>query len=181
MIRLLPITESQILMKRITYKKYVPDPASEMSMEDLLSALSDYLLNSGFQSQYGFYEMQDPEQSLDELRRAIEAALTEGDMVDENMRERLQQMQMDGTLDAADRKAHPAHGAGRLHQHRPAARSGAEALVGGQVGQSQAQARFEITDKSLDFLGYQDAARPAGLAGKVQLRTPRHPGYGYRD
>ena len=37
-------------MKRIRYSKYVPDPAGEMSMEDLLSALSDYLLQSGFQS-----------------------------------------------------------------------------------------------------------------------------------
>ena len=39
-------------MKRIRYSKYVPDPAGEMSMEDLLSALSDYLLQSGFQQQY---------------------------------------------------------------------------------------------------------------------------------
>ena len=37
-------------MKRIKYSKYVPDPAGEMSMEDLLSALSDYLLQSGFQN-----------------------------------------------------------------------------------------------------------------------------------
>ena len=36
-------------MKRIRYSKYVPDPAGEMSMEDLLGALSDYLLQSGFQ------------------------------------------------------------------------------------------------------------------------------------
>ena len=45
-------------MKRVVYSKYVPDPASEMSMEDLLNALSDYLLQSGFQS-YAFYEMRD--------------------------------------------------------------------------------------------------------------------------
>ena len=43
-------------MKRIRYSKYVPDPAGEMSMEDLLSALSDYFLQSGFQN-YMFYEM----------------------------------------------------------------------------------------------------------------------------
>ena len=33
------------------------------------------------------------------LRHAIEQALLEGDLLDEEMRERLQQMQMDGTLD----------------------------------------------------------------------------------
>ena len=43
-----------------------------MSMEDLLSALSDYLLQSGFQN-YMFYDMEG-EQTLDDLRRAIEQA-----------------------------------------------------------------------------------------------------------
>ncbi len=41
-------------MKFIKYSKYVPDPAGEMSMEDLLNALSDYLLQSGFQDPYDF-------------------------------------------------------------------------------------------------------------------------------
>src|SRR5712692_202126 len=85
-------------MKRVKYSRYVPDPAGEMSMEDLLSALSDYLLQSGFQN-YGFYDTPEGEQTLDDLRRAIEQALLEGNLLDQEMRERLQQMQMDGTLD----------------------------------------------------------------------------------
>ena len=44
----------------IKYKKYVPEPASEMSMEDLLNAFSDYLLQSGFQQQYmDYYDLND--------------------------------------------------------------------------------------------------------------------------
>src|SRR5437868_13196848 len=86
-------------MKYVKYKKYVPDPASELSMEDLLGALSDYLLQSGFQDQYMFYDVQDAEQTLEELRRALEQALLEGDLLDEQMRERLQQMQAEGKLD----------------------------------------------------------------------------------
>src|SRR5207302_8062527 len=86
-------------MKYTKFSKYVADLADEMSMEDLLGALSDYLLQSGFQNQYMFYDLQDAEQTLEELRRAIEQALMESDMLDENMRERLQQMQMEGTLD----------------------------------------------------------------------------------
>ena len=62
-------------MKRIRYSKYVPDPAGEMSMEDLLSALSDYLLQSGFQNYLSYYDPPEGEQTLDELRRAIEQAL----------------------------------------------------------------------------------------------------------
>ena len=38
-------------------------------------------------------------QTLDDLRRAIEQALLEGNLLDEEMREQLRQMQMDGSLD----------------------------------------------------------------------------------
>jgi len=85
-------------MRRIRYTKYVPDPAGEMSMEDLLSALSDYLLQSGFQN-YLYDEFGDGEQTLDDLRRAVEQALLDGDLLDEQMRQQLQQMQMEGALD----------------------------------------------------------------------------------
>jgi Ca-activated chloride channel family protein len=61
-------------MKRIRYSKYVPDPAAEMSLEDLVNALSDYLLQSGFQDPYGYYDAPD-EQTMEELRQAIEDAL----------------------------------------------------------------------------------------------------------
>ncbi|HYL94720.1 MAG TPA: VWA domain-containing protein [Terriglobales bacterium] len=153
-------------MKFIKYKKYVPDPASEMSMEDLLSALSDYFLQSGFQDQYMFYDLQDAEQTMEELRRAIEQALMEGDQIDEEMRERLQQMQMEGKLDELIDKLIQ-----RMQQedfisvdqpHDPSKQSS----VGGQVGQKQSQARFEITDKSLDFLGFRALRDLLGSLGK---------------
>src|SRR5580704_13275193 len=85
-------------MKRIRYSKYVPDPAGEMSMEDLLGALSDYLLQSGFQDSM-WYELPEGEQTLDDLRRAIEQALMNGEMFDENLREQIEQMAADGQLD----------------------------------------------------------------------------------
>ena len=153
-------------MKFIKYKKYVPDPAAEMSMEDLLSALSDYFLQSGFQEQYMFYDMQDAEQTLEELRRAIEQALLEGDLIDEEMRERLQQMQMEGKLDELIEKLIE-----RMQQedfisvdqpHDPSKQSS----VGGQLGQNQSQTRFEITDKSLDFLGFRALRDLLGSLGK---------------
>src|SRR6202051_2854430 len=85
-------------MKRVPYSKYVPEPAGEMSMEDLLGALSDYLLQSGFQSDMWF-EMPEGEQTLGDLRRAIEQALMEGDQFEDDMRQRLQQMTADGELE----------------------------------------------------------------------------------
>jgi len=78
-------------MKYTKYSKYVADLADEMSMEDLLSALSDYMLESGFQSDSMYFQQLD-EHSLDALRQAIQQALEMGDFLDEEMRERLEQM-----------------------------------------------------------------------------------------
>jgi len=161
-------------MKRIRYSKYIPDPASEMSMEDLLSALSNYLLQSGFNDNF-WYEIPQGEQTLDELRRAIEQALLNGEMFDRlndnDMRERLLQMQMNGQLEELIEKLIE-----RMQQedyisidrpfeaqpHDPARQSS----VGGQVGDAQQQARFEITDKSLDFLGFKALRDLLGSLGK---------------
>jgi len=152
-------------MKRVRYSKYVPDPAGEMSMEDLLSALADYLLQSGFQSDM-WYEMPDREQTLDELKRAIEQALLDSDQFDEAMRERLLEMAMNGQMDELIEKLIE-----RMQQedyisvdqpHDPARQSS----VGGQIGPNAPQARFEITDKGLDFLGFKSLRNLLGSLGK---------------
>ena len=152
-------------MRRIRYTKYVPDPAGEMSLEELLGALSDYLLQSGFQDYLSYYDLPDGEQTLDDLKRAIERALLESEMLNDELREQLQQMQMEGSLDELVEKL-----IDRMQQedyisidqpHDPAKRSS----TGGQVG-AQQQARFEITDKSLDFLGYKTLRDLLGSLGK---------------
>jgi Ca-activated chloride channel family protein len=151
-------------MKRIRYSKYVPDPAGDMSMEDLLSALSDYFLQSGFNDNF-WYELPEGEQTLDELKRALEQALLNGEMFDEEMRDRLHQMQMEGELEELIEKLIE-----RMQQedyisidqpHDPSKSS-----VGGQVGDAQQQAKFEITDKSLDFLGFKALRDLLGSLGK---------------
>jgi Ca-activated chloride channel homolog len=153
-------------MKRVVYTKYVPDPAGEMSMEDLLNALSDYLLQSGFQNTWGMYEMRDPEQTLDELRQAIEDALMNSDMLDEKMREQLQQMQEDGTFDdMVEQIMERMEQEGYVTIDKPHDRA-QQSSVGGQVGQARDQAKFEITDKSLDFLGYKTLKDLLGSVGK---------------
>ena len=85
-------------MKYTKYSRYIADLADEMSMEDLLSALSDYMLESGFQSDSMYFQQLD-EHSLDALRQAIQQALEMGDFMSDEMRERLEQMQADGTMD----------------------------------------------------------------------------------
>jgi len=141
-------------MKFVRYKKYVPEPASETSMEDLVSALSDHLLQSGFRQQYqSFYDLNDVQQSLEDLRNAIAEALMNSDLLDEQMRQQVEQMSADQMEDLIQQLID------RLQQedyitidqpHDPSRQSS----TGGQVGENQAQARFEITDKGLDFLGF---------------------------
>jgi Ca-activated chloride channel family protein len=154
-------------MKRIRYSKYVPDPAGEMSMEDLLGALSDYLLQSGFQNYLSYYDLPDGEQTLDDLRDAIEQALLDSDLLSEELREQLQQMQGQGSLDELIEKLIQ-----RMQQEdyisidQPHDPSKQPSTGGGQVGDAQQQARFEITDKSLDFLGYKTLRDLLGSLGK---------------
>ena len=152
-------------MRRIRYTKYAPDPAGEMSLEELLGALSDYLLQSGFQDYLSYYDLPDGEQTLDDLKRAIERALLESEMLNDELREQLQQMQIEGSLDELVEKLIE-----RMQQedyisidqpHDPSKQSS----TGGQVG-AQQQARFEITDKSLDFLGYKTLRDLLGSLGK---------------
>src|SRR5207248_3085204 len=103
---------------------------------------------------------------LDDLRRAIEQALLDSNLLDEEMRERLQQMQADGSLDELIEQLIE-----RLEQedyvsidqpHDPSR----QPSVGGQVGQAQEPAKFEITDKSLDFLGFKTLRDLLGSLGK---------------
>jgi Ca-activated chloride channel family protein len=152
-------------MKYTKYSRYVADLADEMSMEDLLNALSDYLLESGFHSDSLYFQQMD-EHSLDALRQAIQQALEMGDFLDDEMRERLEQMQMEGTMEQMIERLIE-----RMQQeelisidqpHDPSRPS----TTPGQTGEVQTQARFEITDKSLDFLGFKTLRDLLGSLGR---------------
>ena len=154
-------------MKFIRYTKYVPDPAGEMSMEELLNALSNYLLQSGFQDSWHFYEFNEGEQTLEELRQAIQQALESGELVDENMREQLDQMRADGQLDELIEKLiERMERENYITVDQPFDRS-QQSNMPGQTGElQQGQVKFEVTDKGLDFLGYRTLRDLLGSLGK---------------
>ena len=77
-------------MKSVRYTKYVGDLASEMDLESLLQALSEYLLDSGFRDPYARF--QQLEHNLDDLREALRRILEEGDFFDEDTQRQLKQM-----------------------------------------------------------------------------------------
>ena len=155
-------------MKFIKYKKYVPDLAGDISMEDLMRALSDHLLQSGFENPYSdFYDLGD-EQSLERLKQAIAQALMNSELFDEDTKERLRQMQAEGGFDELLEKL-----MNRMEQEnyitvdQPYDQT-RQSNVGGQVGEAQPQgeAKFEVTDKGLDFLGYRTLRDLLGSLGK---------------
>lgn len=153
-------------MKFTKYSKYVPDPASEMSMEDLLNSLSDYLLQSGFKDSWYSYDFSDAEQTLDDLKEAIRQALEAGELLDDDMREQLERMRVEGEFDELIEKLIE-----RMEQEeyisvdQPFDRT-KQSTAPGQTGDQQGRVKFEVTDKGLDFLGYRALRDLLGSLGK---------------
>src|SRR5215469_12621850 len=151
-------------MKSVRYTKYVGDLASEIDMESLLQALSEYLLDSGFRDPYA--QFQELDHNLDDLREALRRILQSGQFLNEEMQQQIDRMAADGTLDEFIDKLIE-----RMRQESYISitqRQGETTMsqVGGQVGDVQGDVRFEVTDKSLDFLGFKALRDLLGSLGK---------------
>jgi Ca-activated chloride channel family protein len=137
-----------------------------MSMEDLLAALSDHLLQSGFQRQYSDYYDQDAaEQTLEDLRNAIAEALMNSDMLEQQLREQIESMsaeQLEQLIQQLIERMEQEDYISIDQPHDPSRPS----TVDGKAGESQAQTRFEVTDKGLDFLGFRALRDLLGSLGK---------------
>ena len=80
-------------MKRVKYSKYIPNLAEEVSLEDLMDALSDFLWRAALKTNLGdYYRQGNGDDELDALREAIREALLNSDLFDEEMREQMQQL-----------------------------------------------------------------------------------------
>ena len=151
-------------MKSVRYTKFVGDLASEIDMESLLQALSEYLLDSGFRDPYA--QFQELDHNLDDLREALRRILQSGQFLNEEMQQQIDQMAADGTLDEfidklIERMQQESY-ISMTQQQGEATMS----QVGGQVGDVQGEVRFEVTDKSLDFLGFKALRDLLGSLGK---------------
>ena len=143
-------------MKWVRFSKYTGDDFG-IDAQDLMQALADFFLQSGFQSQFMQFSQWDP-QSLEELKRAIEEALASGKLFpDDRMQQMLEQLaamtpeQLEQLLENLVQKLAD-------EGHITTEQSGG--------GGGEGQPRFEITDKSLDFLGYKTLKDLLGGLGK---------------
>jgi Ca-activated chloride channel homolog len=152
-------------MRYIKYGKYVPDPFDGLGAEDLMRMLQDYLLDSGFFDSYGFYQM-DSERTMEQLRQALlEALQNSGTIPEEMLEEMLQNPENSRLQEALDGLLQQLADEGYVTIEQPQKGSVTEPKQG-QRGQAENRARFEITDKALDFLGYKTLKDLLGSLGK---------------
>jgi Ca-activated chloride channel homolog len=165
-------------MKFIKYGKYVGEPADAIDLEELVKKLGNFFLQSGFESQfYGVSEM-DPEKSMEALRDAILRALQEGDLMPEGaMSDELREMlnnpnarQSQEVRDLIEKLMERMAQEGYINpQQPPQVTPPPQSSARGQVGQAQerdTEARFEITDKTIDFLGFKTLQDLLGSLGR---------------
>ena len=163
------------------YSKYTGDPLDDLDLDDLIEKLSDLLLSSGFQSPYGgMYGESEDDRTMQALHDAIMDALFNGGVLPEETLERLLGDPADG--DQADARSKleqliqdiidrmmqegfispaPDLEPERAHRQAPG--------TGGGFGPDAPPTRFEVTDKSLDFLGYRALRDLLGSLGKSSL------------
>ena len=135
-------------------------------MEDLLKALADYLLQSGYQDPYlQFSEMN--QHTLEQLQQAIERALQSGDLFDperlQEMRQRLQQMSAQQRENLIQNLIEKLEEAGYINMDAPPPE--APSAPGSQGG-TESRIQFEVTDKAINFLGFKTLKDLLGSLGK---------------
>ncbi|MBI4458568.1 MAG: hypothetical protein HY648_00740 [Acidobacteria bacterium] len=156
-------------MKFINYKKYQGADWDSLDTEELLNRLADFLLQSGFPSSYYFSEMEGG-RTLDQLRQAILQALQEGDLFPDDkiqeMLEKLRQMSSDQLTELADRLIERLEQEGYVTITEPPDASELQNEPNSGTWGREGQVRFELTDKSLDFLGFKTLKELLGSLGK---------------
>src|SRR6185436_14100315 len=144
-------------MKSVRYSRYTGEDLG-LSAEDLMKALSDFFLESGFNNPYmQFSEFN--KHSLDELKRAIEEALQRGDFFDperaEQIRQKLESMSEEEMDQMLGQMVQKLVDEGYINTEQQA----------GGAGQKEGRVDVKVTDKSIDFLGFKTLKDLLGSLG----------------
>jgi Ca-activated chloride channel family protein len=154
------------------YTKYTGDLLDEIDIEDLVSKLSDLLLSSGFSNPWGDPFGSDEDRTMQALHDAILEALFSGGVLPEEAlfgdpadsdQEAARQQLEDLIQQIIDRMMEQGFitGAPDLEGEREHRRG-----TGGGLGEDAGPVKFEVTDKSLDFLGYRALRDLLGSMGR---------------
>ncbi|HUA87206.1 MAG TPA: hypothetical protein VMB85_25290 [Bryobacteraceae bacterium] len=148
-------------MKSVRYSRYTGEDFG-LSAEDLLKALADFFLESGFQNPYmQFSELN--QHSLEDLKRAIEQALERGEMFDperaEQIRQALEQMSEEQLDQMLNRLVQKLVDEGYINTEPQS----------GSAGKNEAKVEVKVTDKSIDFLGFKTLKDLLGSLGHASF------------
>jgi Ca-activated chloride channel family protein len=166
-------------MKFTRYSKFKGLDVSSINLGDLMDALSDSVLQSGYDDDYYWTRQRRPQDtSLDALRRALLEALMDQGLIDEHQ---VQEMLADnngefkGSLleemlnQLIERLVEEGYLKLREEQQQQRAR---QQRAGGKGEVSEPLPRdvhFEVTEKGLDFLGYKTLRNLLGSLGKSSV------------
>ena len=149
-------------MKRTRYTKFTGDLSSSFGLEDLMQALSEFLLDSGFQDPFSPYQDFDGEQTMENLREAIRQALESGELFDEESQEKFEQLDAQQVEELIDQIIQKMQEQNFINAEQPQQGQG-------ENGEGEANAKFEVTDKGMDFLGYKALRELLGPLGRSNL------------
>jgi Ca-activated chloride channel family protein len=147
-------------MKLTRYTKFTGDLSTDFDLEDLMQALSDFLLDSGYQDPFSPYNNMDD--SMESLREAIRQALDSGELLDENAQEQYESLEEPQVEELIDKIIQRMKAEAYLNAEEPSEGQG-------QSGEGNGESRFEVTDKGMDFLGYKALRDLLGPIGKSSL------------
>ncbi len=156
------------------YTKFTGEDVDDLDLEDLVAKLSDLLLSSGFGNPYGTDE---DDRTLQALHDAILDALFNGGVLPEETLERLLGDPADADQSDARSKLEELiqqiiermteQGYISMPPDLDAERARRQARTGPGMGNdAQPPVTFEVTDKTLDFLGYRALRDLLGSLGK---------------
>lgn len=164
---------------KFRYTKYTGDLLDEIDLDDLVSKLSELFLSSGFTNPWDPGDS-DGDRTMQALHDAILDALFTGGVLSDDAIQQLLGDPADGDHEAArqqleqliqqviDRMMEEGFITGAPDLEGDARRRAG----GGGEGQPSGPTRFEVTDKSLDFLGYRALRDLMGAMGRSS--TGRH-------
>ncbi len=148
-------------MKLTRYTKFTGDLSTSFDLEDLMQGLSDFFLDSGFQDPFSPFQNMDD--SMESLREAIRQALESGELLDEDAQEKFNDLEEPQVEELVDKIIQRMKDEAYLNAEDPAEGEG------DQAGDGESNARFEVTDKGMDFLGYKALRELLGPLGKSSL------------
>jgi Ca-activated chloride channel homolog len=149
------------------YTKWIPSPLDGLSLEELLDQMSEFFLQSGFQ--YGFHDVSNP-RDLESLRQAIVEKLVELGRIPEDLYQQWLQDRSEGDAkkldELIDQLIRQMIEEGWIQSQQQPAPASLDENTQGMEDENSGHARFELTDKSIDFLGFRLLRHLLGSLGR---------------